>query len=80
LKSRQAVVEGKARKYYRITPAGRKALAAIKPKVRELVDEALGDVKQASGEAKSRRKARGARRSSGRAAVAAAQRRARAPG
>jgi PadR family transcriptional regulator, regulatory protein PadR len=35
------VVEGKVRKYYRITRAGRKALADIRPKIRELVDEVL---------------------------------------
>ena len=32
---------GRRRKYYRITAAGREALAAIRPKIRELVDEVL---------------------------------------
>jgi DNA-binding PadR family transcriptional regulator len=80
LESRQAVVEGKVRKYYRITPAGRKALAAIKPKVRELVDEALGDVNPASGRARTRRTTGGARRASRRIAAGPGQRRAQAPG
>jgi PadR family transcriptional regulator PadR len=35
-------VNGKVRKYYRITDAGRQALAELRPKIRELVDEVLG--------------------------------------
>jgi PadR family transcriptional regulator, regulatory protein PadR len=35
-------VNGKVRKYYRITSMGREALARPRPKVRELVDEVLG--------------------------------------
>ncbi len=35
------VVEGKARKYYVITPRGRKVLATIAPKIAELADEVL---------------------------------------
>jgi PadR family transcriptional regulator PadR len=41
LQAERLPVDGKVRKYYRITPAGREALAAIKPKIRELVDEVL---------------------------------------
>ncbi len=37
------VVNGKVRKYYQITDAGREALLRLRPKVRELVDEVLGD-------------------------------------
>jgi PadR family transcriptional regulator, regulatory protein PadR len=36
-------VHGKVRKYYRITPAGRESLARLRPKIRELVDEVLGE-------------------------------------
>jgi PadR family transcriptional regulator, regulatory protein PadR len=36
-------VNGKVRKYYRITPAGRESLARLRPKIRELVDEVLGE-------------------------------------
>ena len=35
------VVDGKVRKYYRITPDGEKALAEARQKIRELVDEML---------------------------------------
>jgi DNA-binding PadR family transcriptional regulator len=35
------VVNGKVRKYYTITPAGRQALASAKRQIRELVDEVL---------------------------------------
>ena len=35
------MVAGKVRKYYRITAAGRKALAEFKLKIRELVGEVL---------------------------------------
>ena len=34
-------VNGKLRKYYRITDSGREALARLRPKVRELVEEVL---------------------------------------
>ena len=37
------MVNGKVRKYYTITPAGRQALAAAKRQIRELVDEVLQD-------------------------------------
>jgi PadR family transcriptional regulator len=37
---RQAV-NGKVRKYYRITPQGRELLTHLRPKIRELVDEVL---------------------------------------
>jgi DNA-binding PadR family transcriptional regulator len=36
-------VNGKVRKYYRITGEGREALARLRPKIRELVDEVLMD-------------------------------------
>jgi PadR family transcriptional regulator PadR len=39
----RAVVSGKVRKYYRITDRGRAALEDIKPKLRELMAEVLGD-------------------------------------
>ena len=41
LTSEPQTVNGKVRKYYRITPAGREALARLRPKIRELVDEVL---------------------------------------
>ena len=43
LKSEQEVAGGKVRKYYRITPAGRKMLAQVKDKIRELGSEVLDD-------------------------------------
>ena len=43
LKSEQELVGGKVRKYYRITSAGRKMLAQLKEKIRELGTEVLGD-------------------------------------
>ncbi len=42
LVSEQQVVEGRWRKYYRITPAGRKALTQIRTKLSELSREVLG--------------------------------------
>jgi DNA-binding PadR family transcriptional regulator len=41
LTCRPETVNGKVRKYYRITPAGREALMRLRPKIRELVDEVL---------------------------------------
>ena len=41
LVSSQEVVEGKVRKYYRITPAGNALLAELQAKIRELVGEVL---------------------------------------
>lgn len=52
LRSEARVIEGKVRRYYRSTPAGRKALERLKVKIRELVDEVLED------EAPARRAAR----------------------
>jgi DNA-binding PadR family transcriptional regulator len=43
LKSEQELVGGKVRKYYRITSAGRKMLAQLKEKIRELGSEVLDD-------------------------------------
>lgn len=45
----RAVVNGKVRKYYRITDRGHAALEDIKPKLRELMAEVLGDPGPASG-------------------------------
>jgi DNA-binding PadR family transcriptional regulator len=42
LSSERHVVSGKMRKYYRITDAGRTALARLRPQIRELVNEVLG--------------------------------------
>jgi PadR family transcriptional regulator PadR len=41
LVSEQQTVQGKMRRYYRITEAGRGALALLRPKIRELVNEVL---------------------------------------
>ncbi len=41
LVSEQQVVAGRWRKYYRITPAGRKALTQIRAKLAELAQEVL---------------------------------------
>src|SRR5579871_6848653 len=43
LASEQEQVQGKIRKYYRITDEGRNALVLLRPKVRELVNEVLLD-------------------------------------
>jgi PadR family transcriptional regulator, regulatory protein PadR len=43
LRSEQELAGGKVRKYYRITPAGRKILEQLKQKIRELGGEVLGD-------------------------------------
>jgi DNA-binding PadR family transcriptional regulator len=43
LASEQRNVEGKIRKYYRITAEGQAALAAARSRIRELVEEVLGD-------------------------------------
>jgi PadR family transcriptional regulator, regulatory protein PadR len=41
LKSEARIVAGKVRKYYTITRRGRAALVSLRPKVKELFDEAL---------------------------------------
>jgi DNA-binding PadR family transcriptional regulator len=41
LAGERRVVNGKVRKYYLITGAGRDALESVRPKIRELVGEAL---------------------------------------
>ncbi len=41
LTSKNEKVHGKIRKYYRITPKGRKALKECKTKIHELVDEVI---------------------------------------
>lgn len=41
LRARQQVVNGKRRKYYVATPKGRRVLADVRRKIRELVDEVL---------------------------------------
>jgi DNA-binding PadR family transcriptional regulator len=38
----EQVIGGRVRKYYRATPAGRRVLARVRPKIRELVDEVVG--------------------------------------
>lgn len=43
LRSEPRLVSGKTRKYYEITEAGREALARLRPKLRELMREALND-------------------------------------
>jgi DNA-binding PadR family transcriptional regulator len=43
LRSEPRLVGGKTRKYYAITLAGREALARLRPKLRELMREALKD-------------------------------------
>lgn len=45
LVSEPQTVQGKIRKNYRITDAGREALALLRPKVRELVNEVLHEEK-----------------------------------
>ncbi len=44
LKSHSAVVAGKRRKNYTITPAGRRVLVEAQKKVRELVSEVVDDI------------------------------------
>ncbi len=41
LKRTERVTSGRRRKYYRATPAGGKALAAVREKIKELVDEVM---------------------------------------
>jgi len=41
LRSNEKLVDGKIRKYYMITSKGRKTLAEVKEKIRELVDEVM---------------------------------------
>lgn len=43
LKSHDEVVGGRVRKYYRATAPGRKMLAELRAKIRELVDEVMED-------------------------------------
>jgi len=43
LTSSGKVVEGKARKYYKATAKGRRVLAEVKDKIRELIGEVLED-------------------------------------
>ena len=56
LRREDRVVEGKVRKYYRITALGVKALAEARDKIRELVDEIMEDESPTRS-----RKVRGAR-------------------
>jgi len=41
LKQTEKLVEGKIRKYYSTTAKGRKVLAEVKPKIKELVEEVV---------------------------------------
>lgn len=43
LRSKHELVKGKRRKYYLATARGRRALAEVRKKIRELVDEVLED-------------------------------------
>ena len=43
LHSEQRVVGGRTRRYYSATPEGRELLAALRPKIRELVNEVADD-------------------------------------
>ena len=43
LRSKHEVVNGKRRKYYVATARGRRALAEVRKKIRELVDEVLAE-------------------------------------
>ncbi len=42
------VVDGRVRKYYRATPKGRRALQRIRPKLGELMHEAIDEAAEAS--------------------------------
>lgn len=42
LRREEQVVGGRIRKYYRATPAGRRLLAQVRPRIRELVEEVVG--------------------------------------
>lgn len=44
LKSYSRIVNGKVRKYYEATAKGEKALAAVKDKINELVEEVMNDL------------------------------------
>jgi PadR family transcriptional regulator PadR len=46
LRRDQRVVEGKVRKYYAITPLGRRALREARARIRELVDEVTEDAER----------------------------------
>src|SRR5579872_5569760 len=43
LQSERQLVDGKVRKYYRITANGQEVLQRLRPQIRELVDEVLGE-------------------------------------
>lgn len=43
LRREERVVDGKVRKYYRITPDGAELLNHLRPKIRELVKEVLNE-------------------------------------
>ena len=59
LRAEQEVVSGKVRKYYRITPTGKRVLGQLQAKIRELTQEVLDDVTPTA------RRATGASRKSG---------------
>lgn len=42
LRREEQVVGGRVRKYYKATPAGRRLLGQVRPKIRELVNEVVG--------------------------------------
>jgi len=43
LQSERQVVNGRVRRYYRITPKGQQALEEARPKIRQLMDEIIGE-------------------------------------
>jgi DNA-binding PadR family transcriptional regulator len=56
LEREDRVVEGKVRKYYRITSLGESALSEARTKIRELVDEMLESEEEAAAEKRAERK------------------------
>ncbi len=56
LASAQEVVDGKTRRYYDITDAGRVVLEGLKENVRELTHEVLGEGKHAPSAARRRKR------------------------
>ncbi len=53
LASRHVVKSGRRRRVYELTDLGRRTLEELKPKIRELVEEVLGDAAEAHGRADS---------------------------
>jgi len=53
LASRQVVKNGRRRRVYELTDLGRRTLEELKPKIRELVEEVLGDAVEPNARADS---------------------------